>query len=76
MISPGTDVRLASLGPFLPFLKMELIFPFFQSPRTSSDSHDFSNMVESSLAMGTSTRSFRNLGCILSSPWTCTHSGS
>jgi len=67
MIFPGTDVRLTSLGPFLPFLKMERIFPFFQSPRTSPDSHDFSNMVERGLAT-TSAHSFRSLGCILSSP--------
>ncbi len=29
---------------FLPFLKMGVIFPFFQSPGTSHDCHDFSNI--------------------------------
>ena len=44
MIFPGTDVRLVGLwfpgSSFLPFLKMGVMFLFFQSPGTSPDSHD------------------------------------
>ena len=54
MISPRTDVRLISLqylgSSFLLFLKMGVMFPFYQSLGTSPDSHRFSNMMESSLA--------------------------
>lgn len=35
---------------FLPFLNMGMMFLFFQSPGTSPDSYDFSDMMESGLA--------------------------
>ena len=45
MVFPGTEVRLTGLyfprSSFLPFLKMEVMFPFFQSPGTSPDRHLF-----------------------------------
>jgi len=51
MIFPGTEVRHTGLyfhrSSFLPFLKMGVTFPFFQSLETSPDSCDFSNMMES-----------------------------
>ena len=43
------------------------MFPFFQSLGTSSDCHDFSNIMESGLAT-TSPSSLRTLGCISSGP--------
>jgi len=46
-----------------PFLKMGVMFPFFQLLGTSPDSYDFSNMMESGLA-STPDISFRTLGCI------------
>jgi len=46
-------------------MNMGVTFSFFQSPGTSPDSYDFSNMMESSLAT-TSASSFRTLGCMLS----------
>jgi len=71
MIFPGTEVRLTGwLFPgssFLPFFKMDAMFPFFQSPGTSSDCYDFSNIVKSGLA-STSANSLRTLGCISSGP--------
>lgn len=45
----------------LPFLKMLVRFLFFQSLRTSPDSRDFSNIMESSLETA-SANSFRTLG--------------
>ncbi|XP_032303953.1 uncharacterized protein LOC107321458 isoform X1 [Coturnix japonica] len=48
---------------FLRFLNMGVMFLFFQSPRTSPDSCNLSNMMESSLAT-TSVISLRSLGCM------------
>lgn len=49
MIFPGTQVRLTGLwlftSYFLLFLKMEVMFPFFQSPGSLPDCLDFSNMM-------------------------------
>jgi len=54
MIFLGTDLRLTgqwfSRSFFLPFLKMEVMFPFFSSLESSTGSHNFSNMMESGLA--------------------------
>jgi len=61
MIFPGTEVRLTGLwfpwSFFLPFLKMGVVFPFFQSPGTLLGSHDFSNMMESILILHQSVSS-------------------
>ena len=42
---PGTEVRRTGQwfpgSSFLPFLKMDAVFPFFQSPGTSPGCHDF-----------------------------------
>jgi len=50
MIFPGTEVRLMGQqfpgSSFLRFLKMGAMFPFFQSPGTSPDCHDFSDNME------------------------------
>jgi len=46
---------------------MDEMFPFFQSPGTSPDCHDYSNIMESSLAM-TPVNSLRTLGCSSSGP--------
>jgi len=46
---------------------MGSIFPFLQSPGTSPDYHDFSNIMGSVLAT-TSGSSLRTLGCISSGP--------
>jgi len=46
---------------------MGTIFPFFQSPGTSPDCHDFSDTMESSLAIA-SANSLRTLGCLSSGP--------
>ena len=43
------------------------MFPFFRSPGTSSDLHDFPDIMESGLAT-TSASSLRTLGCIPSGP--------
>lgn len=71
MIFPGIEVRLTGLyfpgSFFLPFLKMGVMFPFFQSLGTFPDSQDFSNMMESILAT-MSISSLRTLGCMSSSP--------
>jgi len=71
LIFPGTEVRLTGQefpgSSFLPFLKMGTMFPFFQSPGTSPDCHNLSNIVESDMAM-TSGNSLRTLGSILSGP--------
>lgn len=65
MIFPGTDVRLTSLyfpeSSLILYLKMGVMFPFLQPPETSPDSQDFSDMMESVLAV-TSANSFRILG--------------
>lgn len=60
MIFPGIEMRI--IGLQFPFLNTGVMFSFFQSPWTLSDSHDFSNMMGSSLAT-TSASSFRTLGC-------------
>lgn len=53
MIFPGTEERFTSLqfltSPFQPFLKIGVIFLFFQSLETSPDSCDFSSVMESVL---------------------------
>ena len=50
---PGTDMRLTGLqflySSFFPFLNVGVMFPFFQSPGTSLDSHDFSKTMKSGL---------------------------
>lgn len=50
MILPGTWMRLTGwqfLGSsFLSVLKMGAMFPFYFSPRASSDFHDFPNTME------------------------------
>ena len=46
---------------------MGAIFPFFQSPGSSPDCHDFSHIMESGLPT-TSANSLRMLGCIFSGP--------
>jgi len=67
MILPGTDVRLISLlfpgSSFLLFLKMGVMFCFFQTPGTFPDSQDFSNTEN---GLGT-MRTFRIQACKLSS---------
>jgi len=68
---PGTEVRLTGLQvpepSFLPFLKMGVMFPLFQSVGTAPGCHNFSNMMDSGLA--TSSASFlRTHGCISSGP--------
>ena len=54
MILLGTEGRLTALyfpgSSFLPFLKMGVMFPLFQSVGTSLDCNDFSNMMDSGLA--------------------------
>ena len=44
-------------------LKMDVTLTFFQAPRTSSDHHDFSNIIESGLAT-MSANSPRTPGCL------------
>ena len=46
--------------PVVSFLNLAVMFPFFQSPGTVPDNHDFSNMIENGLAT-TSASSFRFL---------------
>jgi len=71
MIFPGTEVKLTSLyfprSSFLPFLKMGVMFLFFQSLRASPDSHDFSILMVSGLATSPST-SLSTLRCMSSVP--------
>lgn len=61
MILPGTEVRLTDRelwfpgSSFISFLKMEVMFPIFQSVGTSPDYHDLSNMVDSGLAASFAT---------------------
>jgi len=68
---PGTEVRLTGwyfpASSLLPFLKKGGMFPYFQSPGTSPDCLDLSNMMERVLAM-TSASTLRTLGCISSGP--------
>jgi len=47
MIFPGTDRLVVPHSSFLPFLKMDVTLPFLQSPGTSPDHHDFSNIIKS-----------------------------
>jgi len=46
---------------------MGMVLPFFQSPGTSPDCHDFSNTIEGGLAVMWAN-SLRTLGCISSGP--------
>ena len=43
---------------------MSVMLPFFQSPETSTDCHNFSNITESDLVT-TAANSLKALGCIL-----------
>lgn len=53
MIFPGTEVRLTVCYfpglSFLPFLKMDVALPFFQSPGASPHHYVFSDNTESAL---------------------------
>lgn len=69
MIFTSRDMSLTSFlfptSSFPHLLKMRAIFSFFLSPGTYSDSHDFSNIMESDLTIISAT-SFRTL--VLSGP--------
>lgn len=71
MISLGTEVRLSGRSfPgsfFLHFLKISVVFSFFESLEVSPDCDYFSNMMEKGLTT-TSAKSLRILGCISSGP--------
>jgi len=71
MLFPGTEARLtvsSSLShPFCPSWKWVLSHCFFQSPWTSSDCHDFSNVIKNGLETK-SANSLRILGCISLEP--------
>lgn len=51
MIFPGAEVVLTSLqfsgSPFVPLLKIGVMFPFFHSLGTGPVCHDFSDVMES-----------------------------
>lgn len=55
---------IITVSTFLSFLKMQVMLPFFHSSEISSDSHSFTNMMESSSA----ARFFRTLECMSSDP--------
>ena len=67
----GIKVRLTDLQfpeySLLPFLKVRMILAFCRSSGTYSSQHDWSETIESSLAM-TSARSLSSYGCIPSVP--------
>ena len=69
MILPGTetDRLVSSQGHPFYSLKTSAMLPFSQSPGTSSDCRDFSNIIESGLAI-TSANSLRTPGCISLEP--------
>lgn len=46
MIFPGLKEKLPKTS-FQPFLKLRVMFHFFQSPGISPKRHNFSNMIES-----------------------------
>ena len=56
----GETDRPVAPGVFLPFVKMGVILPFFHSPGTPPDCHDFSDVTESDLET-TSANSLRTL---------------
>ena len=68
MILPATEMRLTVLqfpgSSFLPFLRMGVMFLLFQSVGTSTDSHGLSFMMDSTLAISSSS-SLRRHGWFL-----------
>lgn len=78
MIFPYKEVKLTGSFPgsyVLPFLIIGLTLSFFQSPETSPDCHDFSSIIENSLA-STSANCLRTIRYISSGPIDLRCSGS